>query len=487
MQWVLDLFEAGGELERAWATLTTVEGAALAYDWRGFWARPDQTLPDDDDWRSFGLCTGRGFGKTRTCAEYVIAEAMAGRAMRIGLFAQNDDTVRDVMVEGDSGLIESSPPWFKARWEKGRVVFPNGAQAFPYSAEAPGTIRGPGFHLTWATEFVAWPIATRDEVWRNVRLTTRLGYARVIWDTTPKRRHPIIKALLARARNTPRLHRVVRGATRANVANLSADAIAEWETEFGGKQEGREELEGELLDDSDGASFRQEWLDASRRDMPGRLERRIIVVDPAISVRKGTDDTGILDMGRGFDGQVYAIEDMSGKIPWETWGELVVTEYFRRRCDCIVVERNRGGDACIANIRACAKDKGIGVISVVGETATRHVQGTIYVKEVVGRDSKSTRAEPVATAVQRGQVSLVNGADLTELEEELTTWEPGPGAQSPNRYDAFVWGVIELTNLLQQDSIQRAGGYLEAQKLLAQATRTHNDPFGGGRRSMSRL
>lgn len=466
--------------------LSNIERAALLYDWEGFWARPNQ-LPPEGKWASWGGLTGRGWGKTRTMAEYVTREALSGRAMLIALGAQNEDKCIDVMVKGPSGLLAVSPPWGRAIFEGGRVVWPNGAQAFVYTPERPGNAFGPEHHLAWLSEIHAWPATTQMQFFSAIRMGLRLGYSRMVWDSNPKRKHPILRLLLARGERDPDRHIVFRGSTYDNRMNLNAEAIAEWERDYGGTQLGREMLEGEQFDESDGALFKQSWIDSARRQRPEHLQRTIIVIDPAISVRRGTDATGIVELALDYSGQLYVLDDMSDKLAWEEWGELVIDRYMRDRCDCIVVERNRGGDACAANIRACGKERGITVVVAPSDAKTMHVPGVVNVKEVIGRQSKGTRAQPVASVVERGRVSFVSPFD--ELEEQLTTFEDDKGLESPNAYDAFVWGVWELAGLAHTsvDQTAAARGVAEAQRQLAQATRTQNDVFGGGRRSMSRL
>jgi phage terminase large subunit-like protein len=429
-------------------SLPTLEAAALAYDWP-LWARDKQIIPDTS-WRSCGFLTGRGFGKTRSIAEHIQVEVCEERARRIALIAQNEDKTREVLVDGEAGLIATSPPWFRARWEKNRLVWPNGAQAFVYTPEVPGALRGPEHDLAWASEVVVWPAAQRDEAFSNLQLGLRLGLGRMLWDSTPKRRHPLIRYLLDRSRKHPDKHIVIRGSTRENADNLTPEALEEWETEYGGTQRAREELEGEFLDESDGALVRDEWIRLARRDAPGKLLRRVISVDPAISMRAGTDATGIIDLGLGVDIQVHVLADLSGRHAWEAWGALVVDRYFEVRADCVVCERNRGGDAVAANLRACAAMRGIRVVVLGDKDKPQHQPGVIFVREVIGRGSKQSRAEPVATMYERGRISHTNGVDLSNLEDELTTWEPGPGVESPNALDALVHGVYELADLARE-------------------------------------
>jgi phage terminase large subunit-like protein len=475
--------ELSQALDEAWAECTTVELAGLAYDWPGWWARPEQ-VPPDSDWSSWGFLTGRRFGKTRAIAEWVHREAMSGRAMRIALIAQNEDKTWEVMIEGECGLVAVAPPWERPIVTGKRLVWPNGAQAFPFTPEVPRAIRGPGFHLSWCSEFCAWPPNRRDEALSNVRLMTSLGYSRMVWDSTPKRKHPIIREMLKRSAAQPRIHPTVRGTSRDNVNNISPRALAEWEDDWGGTTKGREELLGEFIDDSIGVLWSQDWIDDHRREMPARLARRVIAVDPAISTRRGTDATGLVECGTDEGGQVYVIEDLSGRLAWEVWGALVIERYIRGELDCVVVERNRGGDAVVANLRACGRDRGVRVEVLDDGAATAHFESVVFVKEVQAKSAKESRAEPVATLYQKGRVSHVIGADLSELEEQMTTWEPTDvrGAQrSPNNLDAAVWAIWELVGLAREGAKDRRGAVRGIGDLQAALKRSHGSGLVGGR------
>jgi phage terminase large subunit-like protein len=452
------------EFQAIMDSLSVAELAALLYDWRHTWARPKQLLPVDDDWRSFGFLTGRAFGKTFAISNWIQGEVQAGRAMRIALMAQTESKTIEVMADGQSGLIATSPPWFKCKWEKGHLVWPNGAQAFIYSPEAPGAVHGPEHHLAWLSEVTRWPATYRDKAFHDLQFGLRLGYGRMVWDSTPIRRHPMVRYLLGRAKKKPKRHRVVRGSTFENRDNITEAQMEEWLDEYGGTQRGKEQLEGLFLDDSDGALWKQLWISRSRRDLPPKLKRRILSLDPAISDRKGTDSTGISDQGLGLDDQVFIIGDYSGKHTWEEWGPFSVRHYMRHHCDCIVVETDRGGDGIAANIRASAKELGIRVEVVKHNAPTRHNRSTIYVKEFRARISKGARAAPVATLSEKGRISHVldgegdwgelrepperpNPCDLGSLEDTLTTWEPEMKGRSPDDLDAMVHGVWELANL----------------------------------------
>ncbi len=461
--------------------LSVVELAALAHDWRDFWARPAQIIDSAGPWRSHGLLTGRGFGKTRTISEFVQEEVAAERARRIALIAQNEDQTLAVMVHGPSGLLATSPPWFKAHFEGGRVVWPNGAQAFVYTPEVPGELRGPEHDLGWGSEIVAWPAATADEALSNLRLGLRLGYGRFVWDSTPKRRSPLVRFLLKRAEADPLIHRVTRGGSRENADNLTRGMLDELEREIGGTQRGREELEGIFLEDEEGALFREGWFATTRRQLPSQLARRILAIDPATSDRAGTDRTGIVELGLGFDAQVYVIADLTRRASWEEWARLVVDRYVTGRCDCIVVERNKVGGAPVAILRAEAHTRGMRAEVVQLEAPTRHVPGVIYAKEVFARGAKELRAEPVTPLYEKGRVSHVIGADLGELETVMTTWVPGPGARSPDALDALVHGVSELAGLWRARRDPRAGmaGLDQVTKAVTEATRPQGAPLTG--------
>ncbi len=437
------------------ASLSDLEAAALAYDWEGIWRRPKQT-PPDGPWVTWGALTGRGFGKSLCNANWITGEVMAGRAMRVALIAQNEEKCLEVMVEGESGLVTISPPWFKASFENNQVAWPNGAKAFIYTPHKPGNIFGPEHHAAWASELHAWPLQTRDEAWANLLMGLRLGYGRLVWDSNPAKRHPIINELLADAERDPVRHVVVRGSSHENRLNLTPGKVEEWERKYGGTQRGREMIHGEQLSEAEGALWKQDWIDRARRGLPTQLRRRILSIDPAISTRAGTDATGIVDLALDTSAQVYVCDRMSDHYAWEAWGELLVRLYFERHCDCIVIERNRGGDACTSNVRAAALAYGrrvgreIRVEVVKDDAPTRHAPTCVYVKEVIGRNSKGTRAEPVATHYEAGRVSHVEGALLSPLEDLLTTWVPDTGGESPNELDALVHGVVELAGLARE-------------------------------------
>jgi phage terminase large subunit-like protein len=452
--WLAELARLGPEkarqaLEEFFAESTVVELAALDADWPS-WARPKQ-MPPAGQWRSWGFITGRGYGKTLSVSKHVNEEVLSGRAMLICLLAQDEQSAIDLMVLGPSGLIATAAPLSKPRWEASslQLVWPNGARAYVRTPEVPGKIRGLEYHLGWACEIQSWPTATRDEAWSNLLLSVRLGYARVVWDCTPKRGHPILKELLKRAEDEPGKHYVVRGSTYENAGNLGDGYVEDLEARYAGTTQGREELGGEMLDDEAGTTVTQTVIDRYRLPMPPRLVRRIVSIDP--STTSGSDTTGILDLGLGPDGQAYVIADQTGKHDVRLWGQIALDLYLTGKCDCMVVETNYGNDLLAQNLRAEVGDRGVSVIVLPkGAQPPPHNPKIVYVREVfVKGASKTERAKPVGTAYERGRISHVTGANLTSLEETLTSWVAKPGAKSPGDLDALVHGLVELLSLTE--------------------------------------
>lgn len=433
-------------LDVALKKFSNVELAALAARWE-FWARSKQ-LPPRSNWRSWGFLSGRGFGKTLAVSKHINEEVREGRSILIGLIAQDEANCVAVQVLGPSGLIATAPPWMRPEWEASKLelVWPNGARAYVRTPEVPGKIRGLEYHLFWATEIQSWPVATREEAYSNVLLSTRLGYARFVWDATPKKRHPILLERLRMATEEPERHLVVRGTTHENKANLGVGYVEDLERKYGNTQKGREELGGEMLDDAEGALVKQAWIDDHRRPMPERFVRRVLGVDPAVTTRAGSDQTGIVGVGLGVDSQVYVLRDLTGKHDAPTWAKLVLDAYVTGY-DLVVVETNKGGNLLVQNLRAAAAQRKLAV-EVVDEKWQPHLRpGTVFVREIHSRGPKEDRAQPLATAYEAGRISHVIGANLLELETTLTTWEPAPGVRSPDGLDALVHAVGEVAAL----------------------------------------
>jgi phage terminase large subunit-like protein len=340
------------------------------------------------------------------------------------------------------------------------------------SVNRPGQIRGGEFDHAWLSELVAWPPSTRDEALQNVEHATRVGAAVVLWDTTPKRKHPLIRLLLQRSEEHPTRHVVMRGHSSENIDNLNRVRLEELMQKLEGTQRGDEELGGVYLEDDEGALWDHTWIESSRLVLPERIDRRALGIDPSTSERKGADETGMVEVA-GVGDHAFVCEDSTGVYRWAEWGMKAVRRYIAGRLDCIVIERNKGGDACADNLRYAAlevsrqleerKERG----QHAGATRwrieafnardkrppTKHVPGIIYVKEVHTRLRKEERARAVATAYELGLVHHVKGAQLERLETTMCTWVPDDGGKSPDDIDALGYAIDDVIELKPVDVV----------------------------------
>lgn len=442
--------------------LTEEEAKALSYDWRDFWARSNQVAPpinDNNQWLVWLVLAGRGFGKTRTGAEFVREEVESGRARRIGLIAPTAADARDVMVEGDSGILSICPPWNKPKYEpsKRRLTWPNGAIATLYSADEPERLRGPQHDLIWADELASWRYM---ETWDMAMFGLRLGNPRVCVTTTPK---PLsILRELMKSKSTVK----TLGTTYENKENLAAAFFQNVVTKYEGSRLGRQELEAEILDDVAGALWTYKLLDQTRtrfENLPGMLgqftngdipkdmseedrvkyirncmQRVVVAVDP--SGTKGTtshvnlsdtspNDVGIVVVGKGIDGHAYILEDLTINASPAVWGQRVVDAYYKWNGDRVVAERNFGG--------------------AMVEFVIRAADPRVPYREVHASRGKHIRAEPCASLYERTPQKMPTVHHLgtfAHLETQMTqmTSQGYVGDGSPDRLDAAVWGITEL-------------------------------------------
>ncbi len=381
------------------------------------WARPEQ-LPPAWHWRVWLLMAGRGFGKTRAGAEWVHHVAQQPGA-RIALVGASEDEVRRVMVEGSSGILNTAPLGGKPVWEpsRGILTFPSGAQAFVYSAANPESLRGPEHDYAWCDELAKW--AKDEATWDNLRMGMRRGRRPQIVVTTTPRARRLIKKLLGAPTTA-----VTRGRTTDN-CHVPQRYIDDLYDNYGGTELGRQEIDGELIEDIEGALWTRAMIEQCRVGIVPDLRRVIVAVDPPASA--GGDACGIVCVGLGTDDVGYVIEDasVSGLSP-EGWAGVVADCAARQGADRVVAEANNGGDMVASVLRAA--DSGLPV------------------KLVHASRGKVARAEPVAALYGRGRVRHVEA--FPDLEDELCglaiggAYE-GPG-RSPDRADALVWAVTEL-------------------------------------------
>jgi phage terminase large subunit-like protein len=363
--------------------LNTAERAALAYHWPA-WARPSQ-LPPEGDWRVWLFLAGRGSGKTRAGAEWVRMLVEQQSVMRIALVAPTAADARDVMVLGESGIIAVSTPWCRPLYEpsKRRLLWPNGAQAMLYSAEEPDRLRGPQHEAAWCDELCAW--GKQEDTWDMLNFGLRLGSKPRTFVSTTPRPQPLLKSLLAMPGCA-----VTRGTTFDNAANLAQPFVNEIAARYKGTRLGRQELEGEILEDIEGALWSRDLLERCRiRQCPSTdaLKRVVIGLDPSGSSGQAGSAQGIVAAALGADGLFYVLEDASCAATPERWAQRVVELFDRVDADKIVLERNFGGDLGLAVLQQARRGLPIRMV-----TASR---------------GKHVRAEPIALLYEQGRVKHV--------------------------------------------------------------------------------
>ena len=411
------------------ADLSEKSLAALPYLF-DLWALPHQ-LPPKGNWRNWVILGGRGAGKTRAGAEWIRAQVEGGtplargKCQRLALVGETYDQVRDVMIQGDSGLLACSPADRRPQWRatERKLLWPNGAMAQAFSAHDPEALRGPQFDAAWLDELAKWKRAR--EAWDMLQFALRLGRDPRACITTTPRNTQILRDILAQG-STVQTH----APTYANRANLAASFLEEMQQRYGGSRLGRQELEGVLLSEVEGALWRpSEFLTLRRETLPS-LDRIVVSVDPAVSAGKTSDACGIVVVGAALSGppsdwQAYVLADrtLHGAGPL-TWAKAVIAARDEFCADRVVAEVNQGG-ALVENL-------------------LRQIDPLVPFHARHAHRGKAARAEPVAALYEQGRVFHL--PDLCELEEQMCLMTPqgfrGPG--SPDRVDALVWAITEL-------------------------------------------
>lgn len=392
-------------------TLTEAEAEALLYDWT-FWARTKQIAPAAA-WQIWLILAGRGWGKTRTGAEYILQRIRNG-ARWIALVGATAADVRDVMIEGESGLLACSPPWDVPIYEpsKRRLTWKNGARATAFSAEEPKRLRGPQHDTAWADELAAWRYM---EAWDMLMFGLRLGNdPQVVVTTTPKP-IPLIKELLL----APDVV-ITDGNTYENKSNLSPKFLSRIVRKYEGTRLGVQELYAKILDDTPGALWKRDRIEELRVKKFPELTRIVVAIDPPKSSAEGASEAGIVVAGVGVNGHGYVLDDVSLQATPSQWAKQAIAAYHKYKADRIIGESNAGGDMVEHTVRV--EDK------------------AVPFKLVHASRGKQTRAEPISAFYEKGEVHHVGmfGA----LEDQMCTWVPGD--DSPDRMDALVWALTEL-------------------------------------------
>lgn len=395
----------------------------LEFEWK-FWARQDQLPPEESQgggpWRVWMLLAGRGFGKTRTGAEWVRMMIETKQASRIALVAPTASDCRDVMVLGESGIMGVCPPWDMPTYEpsKRRLTWASGAYAMMFSADEPDRLRGPQHDAAWCDELAAW---RRPEAWDMMQFGLRLGADPQCVVTTTPRPTAIIRDLVGN-----RTTAITRGSTYDNAANLAPAFLESIKKKYEGTRLGRQEIFAEVLEDVPGALWNWEQIDGLRTtDLPD-MRRVVVAVDPAVTSGEDADETGIVVAGLGEDEKGYVLADLSMRGSPDEWATAAVHAYRKWKADRIVAEVNQGGDMV--------------------EKTIRTVDPAVAYKPVRASRGKVVRAEPVAALYEQSRV--LHSGIFDELEKQMCLFTPDLDRKllgsSPDRVDALVWAFSEL-------------------------------------------
>ncbi len=407
--------------------LTTAQLAALYYQWQ-FWARPEQLLPEpilnpNSKQYIWLLMSGRGFGKTRAGAEAVRMAIERYGYKRIAIVGANASEVRDIMIEGDSGILNVCPPWNRPLYEpsKRRLTWPNGAIATIFYGSEPDKSRGAQSDFIWCDELIKWQYP--DETIDNLFLGLRIGKKPVCIITTTPRPIKILKRLVNEETVI-----VTKGATYDNLENLSGMFIDNIIQRYEGTRLGRQELYAELLVDNPNALWHRNDIDNLRIAEVNidELERIVIGVDPQASAENENARTGIVAAGQKKD-KYFVLGDYSISGTPAQWALQVLSVYRKLKADCIIVEKNNGGDMC--------------------ESVIRNIDPNAPVKTVWATRGKYVRAEPIAALYEQKRV--YHCGYFLELEDEMCEWDGSQDKLSPNRLDALVWAITYLSERKQ--------------------------------------
>lgn len=421
---------------------------AERYESRGTWevrlswekiARKEQ-LPPEGDWVVWLFLGGRGAGKTRSGAEWIAERARNIPKSRNALVAPTLDDVRDTMVEGESGLLSVLEPselrggsidtaWNRSMCE---LYLANGSKFKGFSSQKPSKLRGPQHHSVWVDEPMSFKDAKHgpekeSTTWSNMILGLRLGKdPRCVVTGTPKRLRLLVGHKEGEVHKPGIMDQagtaVTKGVTYDNLENLAPTFKENILALYEGTRTGRQELNAEILEDVEGALWTNAMIEEHRVSEAPELVRIVVAVDPAGSNTEDSDETGIIVAGKGVDGRAYVLTDASGKFFPHDWGSRVVNLYDQHEADRVVAEKNYGGDMVESTVRTVRRD--------------------IPFKGVSAKRNKQTRAEPISALYEQGKVSHVGA--MSTLEDQLTTWVPDTGQDSPDRLDALVYALTSL-------------------------------------------
>jgi len=408
-------------MRAAWKRLPLAEQAnqlrndhSLINDWH-LWARDEQMQPAGD-WTYWLILAGRGFGKTRTGAEWVRQEVKSTQF--VNLIGPTADDARDIMIEGESGILaccaaDDRPEYLPS---KRRLEWPNGAKSLIFTADEPERLRGKQHSGLWADELASWRY---PESWAQAKFGLRLGTApRACITTTPKPSQ-LVRELM----KDPATH-ITRGTTYDNRSNLAVSFFDQIIKTYEGTRLGRQELNAELLDDNPHALWQRAQIDALRVTAAPELKRIVVAIDPAVTSNDKSDETGIVVAGICRNDHLYILADLSLIGTPDQWARAAVNAYRAWNADRIIAETNNGGDMV--------------------EAVIRQVDRSASYRKVTATRGKTIRAEPIAALYEQGRAHHVGNFD--RLEDQMTEFDPTEAQRqkSPDRMDALVWAATEL-------------------------------------------
>lgn len=422
--------------------LSRAELARLAYDWTA-WARPKQ----DPDLSALAhrvllFLGGRGSGKSAMAIQRIKRRVYAG-ARRMALIGPTIGEIERYMIgvdDDEDGLLAAFHPRHRPQYvgrPTPRVTFHTGAFAYVESAENP-EFRGANLDTAWCDEPIKW--RKLKTLFENVENAVRSATFQneIIVTTTAKKTAAgrFLRELIADPDTV-----TILGSSDENKYN-DPGWLANRKRKLAGTRAGREELDPDesVLDDDENALFHESWIDDNRVEAAPKVLRVAVGVDPAITQSERSDLTGIVVVGEAPDGDLYVLEDRTGRHSAAAWGRIVVDLYDKHQADAIVAEKNRGGELVDEVLRGAMSKKR-------GDRAA----DAMIVKLVTASKGKTIRAEPVSALYEKGRVHHVPREELAELEREMTEWEPASGMPSPNRLDALVWAIHFLARLDDDD------------------------------------
>lgn len=394
--------------------------AVLYTDWLET-ARPKQLTPTGD-WNIWLILAGRGWGKTRTGATDAMIYALRHPNVQIAVITPTFGDLRRTAFGGVSGILKNIPEGclLEGRGQgynssASEIRFYNGSKIMGFSATEPDRLRGPQFHRAWCDELAAWRY---PEAFDQLMFALRLGdKPQCIITTTPKPT-PLIKMLTEREDTI-----VTTGSTFENEANLASSTLAMLKERYEGTSLGRQELYAEVIDQTEGALWSSSLIDSKRVLDPPPLKNIIVAIDPAVTSGADSDETGIVVVGKDENNEYYVLEDKSGKYSPDQWGRASVDLFHQWDADRIVAEVNNGGDLV--------------------ERLIRTIDPDVRYKSVHASRGKMVRAEPIAALYEQGKVH--HRGVFPELESQMCTYTGDRPKPSPDRLDALVWGLSELS------------------------------------------